>query len=322
MSENCRRYMEETEGEQGSARAWGDGEAEAIIYPSGIERTAAGGRRMRGRELWSMLQHLNMVFDAACLVCLEDHVVLEVDRDGRLSACAEAACGLRKLRKIDENSAWITSLARVGKLTTFEAIEGELLNVVRIYLEVNGVPCALEAVSKTAGMAANNRERRAPGEDGIERGARLYADPVTGVYNRNYFEEQLCSMSNVAAVTMLDIEDFHRINERYGFQMGNRVLRAVADALLSCVRQSDIVIRYREDEFMLVFHRIPRDAMNARLRKLQENVEMIHLDDCAGLHLHVSIGCKYGPGWVSDMVSEASRLMEAAKCAHCGVVMA
>lgn len=318
MSENCRRYTEEADAVRKSGRAWSDGEAEIIFYPSGTGRLGAGGRRMRGRELWPALRHLNMVFDAVRLVRLEDHGILDVDCDGRLSACAEEEAESGKSYGIDEDGFWAEGLPRVGKQTRLRAVQGELLNVVRVYLEADGVPCALEAISRIGEMA----EGRGVREDAFRRSAKLYVDSATGVYNRKYFEDRLCGLNNLAAVTMLSIENFHEINAQYGFRIGNRVLCEVADVLLSCVRQSDAVVRYGEDEFMLVFHCIPRDALQARLAKIHESVEMIRLESCAEMRLRVSIGCKYGPEAAPQMVSEASRLLKAAKCAHCGVVMA
>ncbi len=101
-------------------------------------------------------------------------------------------------------------------------------------------------------------------------------DPLTGVYNRRYFnevvEQELIRSGRYEhpiGFLMIDVDNFKEINDRFGHQVGDRVLQAVADLLVAQVRESDIVVRYGGDEFlvMLIETDGQADAVEARIRK-------------------------------------------------------
>ena len=84
-------------------------------------------------------------------------------------------------------------------------------------------------------------------------------DPLTGLRNRRAFERELArSLAYVkrhgtgAALLYLDLDDFKRINDRYGHSAGDAMLRAVANVLGHHVRGSDVVARIGGDEFALL----------------------------------------------------------------------
>jgi diguanylate cyclase (GGDEF)-like protein/PAS domain S-box-containing protein len=84
-------------------------------------------------------------------------------------------------------------------------------------------------------------------------------DPLTRVYNRYYLNQTLQQeitrgkrYRHSIAFLMIDINRFKEINDRFGHQMGDKVLQAVASLLLESVRATDIVVRYGGDEFLIV----------------------------------------------------------------------
>ncbi|MBU0621400.1 MAG: GGDEF domain-containing protein [Gammaproteobacteria bacterium] len=87
----------------------------------------------------------------------------------------------------------------------------------------------------------------------------VVVDPLTGVFNRRKFHEYL-GMSITAAMRhkqpfvllMLDIDNFKRINDRYGHQLGDAVLRTVCELIGSSVREADLLFRVGGEEFCLV----------------------------------------------------------------------
>ncbi len=84
-------------------------------------------------------------------------------------------------------------------------------------------------------------------------------DALTGLRTRRFFEEAIGTETvralrsgNSLGLLILDIDHFKRINDSYGHDGGDRVLREVADRLRSCVRPGDVVARYGGEEFAVV----------------------------------------------------------------------
>jgi diguanylate cyclase (GGDEF)-like protein len=84
-------------------------------------------------------------------------------------------------------------------------------------------------------------------------------DPLTGAYNRHYFNETIETellrsrrYKHPIGFLMVDIDRFKEINDRWGHQIGDRVLKRVAEFLREQLRTVDLVIRYGGDEFLIV----------------------------------------------------------------------
>jgi len=91
-------------------------------------------------------------------------------------------------------------------------------------------------------------------------------DPLTGLYNRRFMEESIARELVRAArngypvsLVMCDIDHFKSVNDDYGHQAGDRVLRALGKLLRQRCRSSDIPCRYGGEEFLLVFPDMPGD---------------------------------------------------------------
>ncbi|MDD2388845.1 MAG: GGDEF domain-containing protein [Desulfobacterales bacterium] len=87
-----------------------------------------------------------------------------------------------------------------------------------------------------------------------------FHDPLTGLLNRRIMEMQLKREFSRAkrydvplSVAFLDMDDFKRINDVYGHDQGDSLLKHVADNLLRMSRESDIVSRFAGDEFVVIF---------------------------------------------------------------------
>jgi len=79
-------------------------------------------------------------------------------------------------------------------------------------------------------------------------------DSLTGVYNRTYLEynfEKNFNIFNQKSIAMLDIDFFKKVNDTYGHQTGDKVLKYFADLMKKTLRKDDIVIRYGGEEFLV-----------------------------------------------------------------------
>lgn len=96
-------------------------------------------------------------------------------------------------------------------------------------------------------------------------------DEVTGLPNRRLLEVQMDEIVGVTccAVLFIDLDGFKRVNDRLGHQAGDRMLRDVAERLLSGVRADDLVARYGGDEFVIAATVVePSDAFDMAERIL------------------------------------------------------
>lgn len=137
----------------------------------------------------------------------------------------------------------------------------------------------------------------------LDRQAR--SDPLTGVLNRRGLEERLRLAVSTArrghrplAVAMLDADYFKRVNDQFGHEIGDAVLRRLADTLKSRLRASDAVARLGGEEFIAVLPDTDLDGAMVLAESLRAAVEA-HVDPLYG-SITVSIGVAVELGAETD----------------------
>lgn len=86
-------------------------------------------------------------------------------------------------------------------------------------------------------------------------------DSLTGAYNRRVLE----NIDEFSVVALCDIDDFKMINDTYGHDLGDRVLKTVTKVLIDNTRGTDIVCRYGGDEFLIVFKTCSLEVVKKRM---------------------------------------------------------
>ena len=104
-------------------------------------------------------------------------------------------------------------------------------------------------------------------------------DGLTGLFNHRHFYNVLEielkraeRYGHTLALLMIDIDDFKRINDTYGHQFGDHVLRGIAASLVESVRETDIVSRFGGEEFAIVLPEIDRDGAVVLAERIRESV--------------------------------------------------
>ncbi|MDR2092969.1 MAG: GGDEF domain-containing protein [Azoarcus sp.] len=123
-------------------------------------------------------------------------------------------------------------------------------------------------------------------------------DPMTGLNNRRFLEEYVDTLTaNVRrkqtsmAILMLDLDHFKMVNDTYGHDTGDAVLKALANVIKNKVRASDIVIRYGGEEFMVVLQDISDSDSLVIAEKIRASVEaMVITHNGTILQKTISIG--------------------------------
>ena len=115
-------------------------------------------------------------------------------------------------------------------------------------------------------------------------------DHMTGLYRRDFYELKL-NLTFGRAVIVLDIDEFKRINDQYGHQQGDVVIKEVCHRIKQHMRRDDMAIRWGGEEFSLVMPGV--DVQRAteiceRIRQQIQHADYSHLG--FGLTLTVSTG--------------------------------
>ncbi len=90
------------------------------------------------------------------------------------------------------------------------------------------------------------------------------------------------------ACMMIDLDDFKGINDRFGHQKGDQILKQVARQITRCVRRVDVVGRYGGDEFILIFPETRPDGAQVAARRILEAFEKRRFR-CGGVSLRISL---------------------------------
>lgn len=123
---------------------------------------------------------------------------------------------------------------------------------------------------------------------------KVFHDTLTGVYNRNLYEEvfseQNITHSGLCCV-MLDIDNMKQINDTYGHQAGDKVLKTIGEIILSNIRETDICIRYGGDEFFILFNHISEKDCFQLMQRIMNKVRVVSIKlDNATIHFSASYG--------------------------------
>ncbi len=145
----------------------------------------------------------------------------------------------------------------------------------------------------------------------------LSFDKMTGLFNQTFIREDFINLipdlGNKAALLMIKPDNFKEINDRYGHDAGDRVLNLIAIFLQSDLKENDIGIRYRGDEFAAILANADKDEAVRRATEISNTYKAIDLtgliESCT-IKLEVSIGIALYP---SDSVSSKALVETAHK---------
>ncbi|MCX7172948.1 MAG: diguanylate cyclase [Proteobacteria bacterium] len=123
-------------------------------------------------------------------------------------------------------------------------------------------------------------------------------DPMTGLHNRRFLEESVEMLvaqsqrhKSPLSILMLDLDYFKMVNDVYGHDVGDTVLKVLAKLLAESVRTSDYVIRYGGEEFLILLQDTDAAAATDVAEKIRAAVEDLKVQVASGmLQKTISIG--------------------------------
>ncbi|QWK12955.1 MAG: GGDEF domain-containing protein [Aquificota bacterium] len=141
-------------------------------------------------------------------------------------------------------------------------------------------------------------------------------DQLTGLYNRRFLDEtidkiaaQIKRRGTTLGILMVDIDYFKEVNDTYGHDMGDKVLKEIAKVLVKSVREADLVIRFGGEEFLVLLMDVQSGKSVEIAEKIRKAVES-HTIESFGVVLRktVSIG-------VSEFPEDSEKIWQCIKYA-------
>ncbi len=215
----------------------------------------------------------------------------------------------------EQGQAPLSPAQAAGEADDYAALVARLPR--RSRAELKAAAAGLSACAWGIGALAAARRRNLRLAEQVREQRRLIhqqsvADPATGVVNRRRFrqilEGEIARARRYArnlSLVLLDIQGFRQINEDFGYDVGDAVLRATADCLVSNIRETDVVARVGGDEFALLLPETARHEAMIALARLKTHLEDVNASGELPVEVRVSVG-------VADQIAEGDEMLKAA----------
>ena len=258
-----------------------------------------------GTEAWLLLQYLQIPYDLVRYVDPITNKVIHIEKDGKMWESETACSDIWNCLEKCSNCISRLSMQTGKRMTKLEVAGDDPYQVVSMYVEIDGKPCCLKMASRLDGDFMPDGYSR----DEILSSVRIhkekvYIDPVTGVYNKRYYVEKLSKMDNAAALMFADIKNFKRINENFGHQAGDDVLRQVAGVLRDVAAGKGDVLRYSGDDFVTVFFKATEEELSEIQKEMCRRVEALRFPELPGVQLKLVTAGTSIPGRVEEMLEQ------------------
>lgn len=258
-----------------------------------------------GTEAWLLLQYLQIPYDLVRYVDPITNKVIHIEKDGKMWESETACSDIWNCLEKCSNCISRLSMQTGKRMTKLEVAGEDPYQVVSMYVEIDRKPCCLEMASRIDGDFMPDGYSR----DEILSSVRIhkekvYIDPVTGVYNKRYYVEKLSKMDNAAALMFADIKNFKRINENFGHQAGDDVLRQVAGVLRDAAAGKGDVLRYSGDDFVTVFFEVTEEELSEIQKEMCRRVEALRFPELPGVQLKLVTAGTSIPGRVEEMLEQ------------------
>lgn len=258
-----------------------------------------------GTEAWLLLQYLQIPYDLVRYVDPITNKVIHIEKDGKMWESETACSDIWNCLEKCSNCISRLSMQTRKRMTKLEVAGEDPYQVVSMYVEIDGKPCCLEMATRIDGEFMPDGYSK----DEILSSVRIhkekvYIDPVTGVYNKRYYVEKLSKMDNAAALMFADIKNFKRINENFGHQDGDDVLRQVAGVLRDVAAGKGDVLRYSGDDFVTVFFKATEEELSEIQKEMCRRVEALRFPELPGVQLKLVTAGTSIPGRVEEMLEQ------------------
>lgn len=121
-------------------------------------------------------------------------------------------------------------------------------------------------------------------------------DAVTGLYNRNYWEQIISGATfqprtQNFSLILIDVDNLKEINDTYGHIAGDKVIEIVGQAIKKCIRKEDAGLRYGGDEFIILLFNQDKKAAYRVIERIRREINKLAAGQ--GMNIQISAGAAY-----------------------------
>ncbi|NIM59626.1 MAG: diguanylate cyclase [Candidatus Aminicenantes bacterium] len=145
-------------------------------------------------------------------------------------------------------------------------------------------------------------------------------DPLTNIYNRRKFSRLLDQeiqrverYDRFLSIVMLDIDHFKKVNDTYGHDTGDYVLRRITELIKENIRITDILARYGGEEFVIILPETDVKGASRQIDRMRKTIEKTSFDGVGNLTISAGITGYMGGDSCKSMITRADKALYSAK---------
>jgi len=145
-------------------------------------------------------------------------------------------------------------------------------------------------------------------------------DPLTNIYNRRKFSRLLDQeiqrverYDRFLSIVMLDIDHFKRVNDTYGHDTGDYVLRRMTELIKENIRITDVLARYGGEEFVIILPETDIKGASRQMERMRKTIEKTSFDGVGNLTISAGITSYMGGDGCKSMITRADKALYLAK---------
>ena len=282
-------------------------------------------------EASQTISAMNNVFDIARFVDPRIWKIFNFDSEGNITYEEYSCYRIWKKEKRCLNCISIRALNENKRFTKYEFIDDETYYVVSKPVQIHDNSgaiheCNLEIVANITDEVFFDAIGKNDLVDKIIKSEKMqYIDSLTKAYNRRYFDEKVYisysegAFSDKVVFIMCDMNKFKNINDEYGHDAGDEVLKNTSRVFISSVRNEDSVIRMGGDEFLIILNNCTENTAFSVIDRIKEEMKQVIYDTEKNLQAKVDFGIAFTEAFVNDdkfianLMKKADKMMYESK---------
>ena len=288
-----------------------------------VQKGTGNGKMKTMQEVQATVNDLKELY--ADVRLLDAETIARIEDGARSNPNGEDLCyACRHKSRHCRHCAVKSAYENRDQRTKLEYFSPDIVQVTAQYLEVDGKPYVMELLQRMHSdtiIDPDDSEALFSAISGYN--TKLYHDALTDAYNRRYYEEIVRGMKGPVGVALLDLDDFKVYNDTYGHHAGDVALKTAANVVRGCIRQTDALIRFGGDEFLLILPGIPEDYFKIKLENIREKLHESIVPGYSHMRLSASVGgvIQTASEEMDAVVRHADRLMYQAKTQKNSVIV-